>query len=63
MGHLFDLCGSYKDFLTLRLVSSLNNPQSNKNEILWKYEVDMLKIIVIIIYYILNNFTTHITIP
>jgi hypothetical protein len=28
---------------------------------LWKYEVDMLKIIIIIIGYILNNFTTHIT--
>jgi hypothetical protein len=27
--------------------------------ILWKYEIDMLKTIIIIIGYTLNNFTTH----
>jgi hypothetical protein len=32
------------------------------NENLWKYEVDMLKIIVIIVGYTLNGFITHITI-
>jgi hypothetical protein len=41
---------------------SLNNPQNSEKKILWKYEVDMLKIIIIIIGYILKNFTTHITI-
>ncbi len=47
---------------TLRLVLSLNNPQNSEMKICEKYEVDMLKITIIIIGYILNNFTTHITI-
>jgi len=32
------------------------------NENLWKYEIEMLKMIIIILGYTLNNFTTHITI-
>jgi len=47
---------------TLRAVSSLNNIQNNEMKICEKYEVDMLKIIIIIIGYNLNNFTTHMTI-
>ncbi len=50
------------EYLTLRSVSSLNNPQNSEMNFLWKYEVDMLKIIIIIISYTLNNFTTHIRI-
>ncbi len=49
-------------YLTLRSVSSLNNPQSNEMKFCEKYEVDMLKIITIIRGYILNNFTTYILI-
>jgi len=49
-------------YLTLSSVSSLYNSQNSENEILCKYEVDMLKIIIIIAGYTLNNFTTHITI-
>jgi hypothetical protein len=48
------------NYLTLRSISSLNNPQNSEMKICEKYEVDMLKII--IIGYTLNNFTTHITI-
>ncbi len=33
-----------------------------KQPIVWKHEVEMLKIIIIIIGYTLNNFTTHITV-
>jgi hypothetical protein len=50
------------EYLTLRLVLSLNNPQNNEVKICEKYEVDMLKIIIIIIGYTLNNFIIHITI-
>jgi hypothetical protein len=46
----------------LRSVSSLNNPQKREMKICEKYEVDMLKIIIIIIGYTLNNFTIHTTI-
>jgi hypothetical protein len=54
---------SFKRVFTLRSVSSLNNPQNSEMKICEKYEVDMLKIIIIlIIRYILNNFTTRITI-
>jgi hypothetical protein len=35
---------------------SLNNPQNSEMKICEKYEVDMLKIIIIIIGYILNKF-------
>ncbi len=49
-------------YLTLRLVSSLNNHENNEMKICEKYEVNMLKIIIIIVGYTLNNFTTHITI-
>jgi hypothetical protein len=45
-------------YLTLRSVSSLNNPQNSEIKI-WE---NMLKIIIIIIGYTPNNFTTHITI-
>jgi len=48
--------------LTIRLVLSLNNPRNDEIKICEKYEVDMLKIIIIIIGYIINNFITHITI-
>jgi hypothetical protein len=40
-------------YLTLRSILSLNNPQNSE---MWKYKVDMLKIIIIIIGYTLNNF-------
>jgi hypothetical protein len=50
------------NYLSLRSVSSLNNPQNSEMKYCEKYEVDMLKIIIIIIGYIQNNFTTHITI-
>ncbi len=46
----------------LRSNLSLNNPQNNEMKICEKYEVDMLKIIIIIIGYNVNNFITHITI-
>jgi len=36
-------------YLTLRSVSSLNNPQNNEMNFCRKYEVDILKIIIIII--------------
>jgi uncharacterized membrane protein len=37
-------------YLTLRSVSSLNNPQNSENEIFCEnYEVDMLKILLVII--------------
>jgi hypothetical protein len=48
--------------LTLRSVSSLNNPQNIEINFFEKYRLDMLKIIIIIIGYILNNFITHVTI-
>jgi hypothetical protein len=56
------------DYLTLSLrsVSSLNNPQNSEMKICenMKIVVDMLKIIIIIIIigYTLNNFTTHVII-
>jgi hypothetical protein len=49
-------------YLTLRSVSSLNNPQKSEMKIYEKYEVPMLKIIIIGIGYTLNNFTAHMTI-
>jgi hypothetical protein len=49
-------------YLTLRSVLSSNNPQNSEMKFGEKIEVDMLKIIITIIGYILNNFTTHITI-
>ncbi len=52
----------FLDYLTSRLISSLNNPQNNEMKICEKYEVDMLKIIIIIIGYTLNDSTIHITI-
>jgi hypothetical protein len=45
----------------LRLVSPLNDPQKSESTFCEKYEVDKLKIIIIIIGYILNNITTHMT--
>jgi hypothetical protein len=60
LGHFWHYYVIY--YLTLRLVSSLNNPQNREMKFCEKYEIDMLKIIIIIIGYILNNFTTHITI-
>ncbi len=50
-------CGNVYYF-TLRSNLSLNNPHN----ILWKYEVDILKIIIIIIGYTLNTFIIHITV-
>jgi hypothetical protein len=50
------------DHLTLRSVSSINNAQNSEMKFCEKYEVDMLKLIVIIRGYIMNNFTTLITI-
>jgi hypothetical protein len=55
------------DYLTLSLrsVSSLNNPQNSEMKICENMKlVDMLKIIIIIIigYNTLNNFTTHVII-
>jgi hypothetical protein len=47
-----------KHNLTLGSVSLLNNPQNSEFCCGEKYEVDMLKIIIIIIGYTLNNFTT-----
>jgi hypothetical protein len=47
----------YCPYLTLRSVSSLNNPQNSEMKICKNYEVVMLKIIIIIIGYTLNNFT------
>ncbi len=39
---------------------AINNPQYSENKFLWKYEVDMLKIITIMIgCYTLNNFIIH----
>jgi hypothetical protein len=42
------------EYLTLRSVLSLNNPQNSEMNFCEKYEVDMLKTIIIIISYILN---------
>jgi hypothetical protein len=47
--------------LPKRSISLLNNPQNNEMKFLSKYQVDMLKIIIIIVGYILNNFIIHIT--
>ncbi len=49
-------------YLTLRSVLlSLNNPQNSGTIFCEKYEVDMLKIIMIFIGYTLTNFITHMT--
>ncbi len=52
----------YFYYLTLMSVSSLYNSQNSEMKFCEKYEVEMLKIIIIITGYTLNNFTTHITI-
>ncbi len=49
-------------YLIVQLVSPLNNPQNNEMKICEKIEVDVSKIVRIIIDYTPNNFTTHITI-
>jgi hypothetical protein len=49
----------YFYYLILWSISSLNNPQNSEMKFC-ENMVDMLKIIIIIIGYILNNFTTHI---
>jgi hypothetical protein len=49
-------------YLTLRLVSLFNNPHNSEMKICENMKVNMLKIIIIIIGYTLNNFTTHMTI-
>jgi hypothetical protein len=46
----------------LKSVWSWNNPQNSEMKFCEKYEVDIMKIIIIIIHHIPNNFTTHITI-
>ncbi len=62
MGGLPDQAGAKTYlYLILRSVSSLNNPQNSEMKFCEKYEADMLKIIIIIIAYTLNNFTNHIT--
>jgi hypothetical protein len=38
---------------------SLNNPQTTETNFCEKYEIDMLKIIIIMIGYTLNNFFTQ----
>jgi len=63
VGHIFHSWWSIVGvYLTLRSVLSLNCPQNNEMKFYEKYEVEMLKIIIIIIGYTLNNFTTHIII-
>jgi len=54
--------GNKFTYLTLMVVLSLNNPENNEMIFFWKYKIDMLKIIIILIGYTLNNFTTHMTI-
>jgi hypothetical protein len=49
-------------YLTLKSVSSLNNPQNSETKICENMKLKCLKIILIIIGYSLNNFTTSITI-
>jgi hypothetical protein len=44
------------NYLTLRSISSLSNPQNSEMNFYEKYEVDMLEIIIIIMGYTLNNF-------
>jgi hypothetical protein len=46
-------------YLTLRLVSPLNNPQNGEMKICEKYEVDMLKIILITSYSELFHYSYH----
>jgi hypothetical protein len=48
--------------LTLRSVSSLNNPQNSETIFCEKYEVHMLKIIIMMIGYTLSNFIIHLAI-
>jgi hypothetical protein len=50
---------AHKQYLTLRLVLSLYNSQKSEMIFFEKYEVDMFKIIIIIVGYTLNNLTTH----
>ncbi len=45
-----------------RLVSSLNNPQNSEMNFCENNEVTLLKIIIIMIAYTWNNFTSHMTI-
>ncbi len=45
--------------LTVRSVLSLNNPPTTETISFEKYEVDMLKVIIIMIWYTLNNFLTQ----
>ncbi len=61
-GHIPWAGQDFFNYITLRSVSSLNDPQNSEMKICEKHEVDILKIIIIIIGYTLNNFTTHITI-
>jgi hypothetical protein len=50
-----------REDLTLSWVLELKNPQNSEMKFFENMKFDMLKIIIIIIGYILNNFTTHIT--
>jgi hypothetical protein len=60
---LFSLTqGPLVGYLTLRSVLSLSNPQNNEMKICEKFEFDMLKIIMGIVGYTLNDFTIHVTI-
>jgi len=61
-GPSWEVCKIQVITFTLRSVLSLNNPQNIEMNFCKKYEVDMLKIIIIIIAYTLNNFNTHVII-
>jgi hypothetical protein len=58
---MFENLALFIVYLTLRSVLSLNNPQNSEMKFV-KCKVHMLKIIITIIGYTLNNFTTHMTI-
>jgi hypothetical protein len=49
----------YISYLILRSISALHNPQNTETIL---YEIDMLKIIIIMIGYTVNNFIAHLTI-
>jgi hypothetical protein len=61
-GHIIWAGQEFFNNITVRSVSSLNDPQNSDMKICEKHEVDILKTIIIIIGQTLNNFTTLITI-
>jgi hypothetical protein len=54
-------CNSTKPYPKVSFVIEYN-PQNSEMNFSWKYEGDMLKIIIIMMGYTLNNFITHMTI-